>query len=705
MKAGQGGGFVPGSAHRRFGGAAAIGVAFAVYALVTFGAGVALGGPADVDSAFGVGGVGEVGVPGTVAFAADAALQTNPGPDNDKIVVAGTVDGDLAVVRFNAEGPAAGTVDTTFSTDGVATADFGANGFSLQRNVLASAVAFDSLGNVVVAGTEHDRTPDEDDDIALARFTPAGILDASFGVSGKLTTDIHPFGEGSPTQGAGSRDEAGDVAVLASGKILVGGGSVVPTTSGNTARIAFVRYNADGTPDNNFSGDGQALADVPTTISPTSPMIVERMVVSATTITAAIGRPRATGAGTYDDFAAARFKLDGATDPEDGQPDNTFDTDGFTKIDLGSSDDGATSLALDGTKIVLAGGTSVDRSGGSHSDFALARLNGDGTLDSSFAGDGTLTTTFGDTGFAGSVANDVAVQGTQIVAGGFSDACGGRAFALARYNSDGSPDSTFSGDGRAIAGLQGGRAEAVLLPAANKIVLAGSAFASPDDIFAVAQYGTPTPDSGAAYCPTMLTVSLAGSGSGTVTGDGINCPGDCTDGGDPGRTSNFLTATPATGSTFTGWSDPDCALDPDDEFDVLEECSVSVGTDTHVTATFAGGGTTTTTTTTTTPTTTTPATDTTPPETTIVKGPKKKTPKSKAKLTFTSSEPGSTFECALSGKKVKKKLKKFLPCSSPTKYKKLKTGKKKFQVRATDPAGNPDSTPAAKKWKVKPKKK
>jgi 6-phosphogluconolactonase (cycloisomerase 2 family) len=93
--------------------------------------------------------------------------------------------------------------------------------------------------------------------------------------------------------------------------------------------------------------------------------------------------------------------------------------------------------------------------------------------------------------------------------------------------------------------------------------------------------------------------------------------------------------------------------------------------------------------------------DTTPPETTIKKKPKKKSKKPKAKLKFISSEPGSTFECALKGKGVKKKLKKFKPCDSgKVKYKKLKGGKKKFQVRAKDPAGNVDPTPAKAKWKV-----
>jgi hypothetical protein len=88
--------------------------------------------------------------------------------------------------------------------------------------------------------------------------------------------------------------------------------------------------------------------------------------------------------------------------------------------------------------------------------------------------------------------------------------------------------------------------------------------------------------------------------------------------------------------------------------------------------------------------------DTDPPETQIVKGPKKKTKKRKAKFEFAADEPGSTFECKLDGH--------YLPCSSPFDVK-VKKGKHSFEVRATDQAGNVDPTPASQDWKVKKKKK
>jgi Tol biopolymer transport system component len=90
-----------------------------------------------------------------------------------------------------------------------------------------------------------------------------------------------------------------------------------------------------------------------------------------------------------------------------------------------------------------------------------------------------------------------------------------------------------------------------------------------------------------------------------------------------------------------------------------------------------------------------------PPQTTIDKQPASETGKSTAKLKFTSSEAGSTFECSLKGKGVDQGLKKYRPCDSgKVKYKDLEDGKKKFRVRAIDAAGNVDPTPAKAKWKV-----
>jgi hypothetical protein len=87
------------------------------------------------------------------------------------------------------------------------------------------------------------------------------------------------------------------------------------------------------------------------------------------------------------------------------------------------------------------------------------------------------------------------------------------------------------------------------------------------------------------------------------------------------------------------------------------------------------------------------AADTTPPQTKIDKGPSKKTSKPTAKFRFESSEAGSTFECRLDRKPFKR-------CRSPKSYRHLRPGRHVFKVRATDPAGNTDATPAKRKFTV-----
>lgn len=85
--------------------------------------------------------------------------------------------------------------------------------------------------------------------------------------------------------------------------------------------------------------------------------------------------------------------------------------------------------------------------------------------------------------------------------------------------------------------------------------------------------------------------------------------------------------------------------------------------------------------------------DKTPPQTTIRKAPKKGAKAGTVKFKFTSSEPGSTFQCKLDKRPFK-------PCKSPKKYKGLKPGKHVFKVWAIDKAGNVDPTPAKKKFKL-----
>ncbi len=87
--------------------------------------------------------------------------------------------------------------------------------------------------------------------------------------------------------------------------------------------------------------------------------------------------------------------------------------------------------------------------------------------------------------------------------------------------------------------------------------------------------------------------------------------------------------------------------------------------------------------------------DTTPPETTIIDGPQGPTGSRTATFAFSSNEAGSTFECVLDGDGSA-----FVGCTSPKTYTSLENGEHTFRVRATDPAGNTDQSPATRSWTV-----
>ena len=82
-----------------------------------------------------------------------------------------------------------------------------------------------------------------------------------------------------------------------------------------------------------------------------------------------------------------------------------------------------------------------------------------------------------------------------------------------------------------------------------------------------------------------------------------------------------------------------------------------------------------------------------PPRTRVLRQPRRVPAGGVARFAFTSTEPGSTFQCRLDDRK-------FRACKSPKRYRGLPAGKHVFRVRAIDPAGNVDRTPARRRFEV-----
>ncbi len=165
-----------------------------------------------------------------------------------------------------------------------------------------------------------------------------------------------------------------------------------------------------------------------------------------------------------------------------GDLDTTFDTDGKATINVGGAAGGAQAVAIqaDG-KIVVAGYDG--------NDFTLMRYNSDGTLDSTFDTDGKVTTDFGG---GSDIGEAVAIQPDgKIVVAGNSFTGGKYDFILARYNSDGSLDTTFDTDGKVTTDFVSSNDDvgyAMALQPDGKIVVAGRIFYGGNFDFALARY-------------------------------------------------------------------------------------------------------------------------------------------------------------------------------------------------------------------------
>ena len=133
----------------------------------------------------------------------------------------------------------------------------------------------------------------------------------------------------------------------------------------------------------------------------------------------------------------ARLNRDGSLDTTFGGGDGIVITDIAGRLDL----PGSVKVQPDG-KIVLAG---LSQRSFTTSDFAVARLNADGTLDASFDGDGKRTIDFGVYDAARGLA--VQADGKIVVAGYQANSSGGTAPLLARFRPDGSPDTSFGRSG------------------------------------------------------------------------------------------------------------------------------------------------------------------------------------------------------------------------------------------------------------------
>ena len=373
-------------------------------------------------------------------FDGDGRIETSE-PASRGVDVAIQPDGRFLAA---AGGPGGATL-TRFGPAGSVDASFGLGGKVTVPNLQAPQVLVQPDGRIVLAGTL--ATGATGDDFGVTRFLPDGSLDTAFGTGGRVTTEVGTAG----TPAVVVSDFLTSAALQPDGKIVVGGS----TGQLGVFDVALVRYTPDGALDPTFDGDGKVVGD----FGPTGMDFVVDLAVQGDGRVVVLGRADVTAAGGAR-VSLARYTPAGGLDP-------SFDGDGLL---VGRSAH-AWALAVQSDGRILVAGNSGS---GTTAHATLLRYLADGAPDRSFGADGAVVTPFGDLSSALAVA--VRPDGRVVVAG--YGASGGQIrFAVGTYLSSGALDPTFDGDGKTTTDIgtqPDAFAQAVALQADGRIVAAGS---------------------------------------------------------------------------------------------------------------------------------------------------------------------------------------------------------------------------------------
>lgn len=336
---------------------------------------------------------------------------------------------DIVVLRYNTNG----TLDNTFSSDGIVTIALSS---SSER---ANAIALQSDGRIVIVGSTNTSGTN---DFLVCRLTDDGLLDNTFDTDGIVTTDNIRLSTGS------SSETASAVAIQSDGSIVVvGTGYSGNLSEGFYDEFAVVRYTSNGSLDNTFSDDGKFTTGGNDTDAGNAVAIQSdgKILVGGTSL----------DGNTYI-YQVAVLRLN-----SDGTLDTDFDTDGKFFANQASTNTGLGLIAHSNTKISILGN--------SNGGYTIQRINTDGSIDNAFGTGGITSAAFGTpTSFT------MQADGKYLVAGQTSGT--NNEIVIARFNEDGTIDNTFDTDGKLNLGfafVHG--ANAIALDSDNKIVLSGYA--------------------------------------------------------------------------------------------------------------------------------------------------------------------------------------------------------------------------------------
>jgi len=342
-----------------------------------------------------------------------------------------------------------GLLPTAFAAPGDLDPTFGNGGIVITPDVGTSSVAIQSDGKIVVGGFSLTIRP-YSDGFALLRYNSDGTLDPTFGTGGVVVT---PFADDPAFISA--------IAIQSDGKIVAVGSLL----DGLNSNSCLARYNSDGSLDLSFGINGQVITPASDGDDGFSAVVIQ---TDGKIIGVGSGRqPSLTGFVT--DFMIARYNADGSLD-------STYGTAGIVFSNFGGRHQFArgADIQSDG-KVIAVGAT--NRAGGADFDFTVARYSSSGELDTTFGIGGITITSFSgtdDTPYAAALQSDGKIV---LVGAAGVDVDGLYDVALARYNSNGDLDTSFSEDGKLTRPLGSGNdyARGVAIQSNGKINIGGFA--------------------------------------------------------------------------------------------------------------------------------------------------------------------------------------------------------------------------------------
>lgn len=236
--------------------------------------------------------------------------------------------------------------------------------------------------------------------------------------------DLDPsFGDGGVALSPGTNFVGLAMALQSDGKIVMAGYSNL------TDDLVLIRFDEDGTVDTTFDGDGIVSTAVGLGAVPQDLLVQPD------------GKIVVVGWAIGGDILIARYLSDGSLDAD-------FGTAGVNLLDLGGDDYAYGAILQPSGKIVVAGQTA-----GGDSDLLIARIDPDGTLDTTFGEDAGWTTL--DAG-GWDYANAIVTQGRPSRRGPLGGAIviagttGEGDVVFARFSRDGITDATFGDDGFSV---------------------------------------------------------------------------------------------------------------------------------------------------------------------------------------------------------------------------------------------------------------